>query len=387
MKQRSAAAEQPSAEAAPRGPLRQTAKPRGNERFDGMFMSATSAPMGEIDPFDVGQVIDRHRLRFAVEVAQPLVLISQIQRSGGTLISQLLDGHPQLHAHPGELHIGRPNKYHWPVLDLAQPAEALFDALFERPTVENAARGYQKQSAAEADFDPDYRERVLPFLFDLGLQRRLFLQIAAARPFQRQRDALDAYATSYFNAWLDYQGLYRAPRSVRYWSCFAARLLTQPGNVEAFFADYADGKVITVVRDPVSWFASAQRHSGEYADPEAAMDLWCSSYELLRDSLAGREGSYLMLAFEEAVDATETAMRRVAVFLGIRFRKSMLRPTFNGLPIRSDSSFGARIGVDRSASDRSHAVPPETRTYIQQRAGELHRSLEEVVRRHAKVYK
>ena len=51
-------------------------------------------------------------------VTCPLVLISQVQRSGGTLLSQLLDGHPELHAHPHELKIGYPTKYTWPRIDL-----------------------------------------------------------------------------------------------------------------------------------------------------------------------------------------------------------------------------------------------------------------------------
>ena len=44
-------------------------------------------------------------------VNQPLLLISQVQRSGGTLLSQLFDGHPQVHAHPHELKIGYPEKW------------------------------------------------------------------------------------------------------------------------------------------------------------------------------------------------------------------------------------------------------------------------------------
>jgi hypothetical protein len=38
-------------------------------------------------------------------------LISQIQPSGGTPLSQLADSHPELDAHPHELKIGYPNKY------------------------------------------------------------------------------------------------------------------------------------------------------------------------------------------------------------------------------------------------------------------------------------
>ena len=38
----------------------------------------------------------------------PLLMVSQIQRSGGSLMAQLFDGHPQLYAHPFEIQIGYP---------------------------------------------------------------------------------------------------------------------------------------------------------------------------------------------------------------------------------------------------------------------------------------
>ena len=58
------------------------------------------------------------RVENSVYVRQPLVLISQVQRSGGTLLSQSLDDHPECFAHPNELTWGRPTKYRWPDVDL-----------------------------------------------------------------------------------------------------------------------------------------------------------------------------------------------------------------------------------------------------------------------------
>ena len=59
------------------------------------------------------------------------MLVSQIERSGGTLLSRLFDGHPECHAHPRELEIGYPNKKrHWPPIDLARP-ENWFEMLHE----------------------------------------------------------------------------------------------------------------------------------------------------------------------------------------------------------------------------------------------------------------
>ena len=55
----------------------------------------------------------------AVTIECPLILISQVQRSGGSLLSQLFDGHSMLHAHPYELKIGDRKKYFWPVINLS----------------------------------------------------------------------------------------------------------------------------------------------------------------------------------------------------------------------------------------------------------------------------
>ena len=46
----------------------------------------------------------------------PLVLISQISRSGGTWLSQLFDHHPQVWTHPLELRFGQSRKSDWPEL-------------------------------------------------------------------------------------------------------------------------------------------------------------------------------------------------------------------------------------------------------------------------------
>ena len=163
------------------------------------------------------------RLEHRVEVHEPLVLISQIQRSGGTLLSQLFDGHPECHAHPGELHIGHPKKWNWPCLDLAQP-ESWFATLFEKPAYKALRHGYRKPSSLELDHE------VFPFLFLPRLQKAIFERCIAAGPIGGERDVLDCYFTSYFNAWLDNHNLYGRPK--RAVTAFAARLSSELANVE-----------------------------------------------------------------------------------------------------------------------------------------------------------
>ena len=46
------------------------------------------------------------------KIKNNLIIISQVQRSGGTLLSQLFDSHPQIHSYPSELKLTKP-KFDW----------------------------------------------------------------------------------------------------------------------------------------------------------------------------------------------------------------------------------------------------------------------------------
>ena len=278
---------------------------------------------------------------------EPLVLISQVQRSGGTLLSQLFDGHPEVHAHPGELHIG-PGKAHWPSLEPAAAPESWFDALFEQITLEFLEQGYSKATPGARDagtFD------VFPFQFDVGRQREIFL--GRARPGSSVRDILDAYMTSYFNAWLDNENLRTGPK--RAVTAFAARLAMNKSDLAAYFRDYPDGTLITIVREPRGWFESSRQYQQSHEDVDRAMAAWSRS---TRSSLRARERygeRVIVLSFEQLVLETAPLMRRIARQLGLTFSDDLLVPTFNGRPIRADSSrpvYQYGIVPDRAA-------PPE----------------------------
>ncbi len=175
----------------------------------------------------------RVRLEHVVPVREPLVLVSQIQRSGGTLLSQLFDGHPECHSHPYELKIGHPRKYNWPPLDLGAARDVVRDAVREAVGHAFPAASYNKSAKRRNDFD------VFPFLFLPRLQKAMFEACVEGRRPERERDVLDCYFTSYFNAWLDNQNLYSGPKRVV--TGFTPRLAMEPGNVERFFAAYPDG--------------------------------------------------------------------------------------------------------------------------------------------------
>ena len=193
------------------------------------------------------------RLKHIINIDQPLILISQIQRSGGTLLNQLFDGHHECHTHPHELYIGYPNKFNWPDLKLSDDPEIWFRSLLEKPTIELSREGYTKYSR-EMDVNPD----VFPFLFLPSFQRNIFHSLVTTIDIKSQRNILNCYMTAYFNAWMDNQQFYG---SKKYVVAFTPRVNMHKNSLERFFADYPDGKLISMIREPKNWYVSAHRHA------------------------------------------------------------------------------------------------------------------------------
>lgn len=297
----------------------------------------------------------------------PLALVTQIQRSGGTLVSQLLDGHPELFAHPHEIQIGRPAKWHWPALDLAQAPAQWLSALFERRLPHFVQKGYSK-----ADGNTAAAGRTHPFVFNLPLLCAEFLDDLSRRPATRQRDVLDAYFSAYFTAWTDYQPSGRE----RWFTGFTPRLLGYRESVLGFRRDYPDGLLIACIRDPRSWFVSSSRHDAEYARVDHAMNLWRQSTTAALELMEHRPGSVFVTTYEALTHDTEAEMRRLAARLGIEFTSTLLEPTYLGRPILPNSSFAvAATGVSRHARDSAAMLDAATLATIETEGMALYRDV------------
>jgi len=282
--------------------------------------------LGELGEY---QQLCRSRLDHLVDVREPLVLISQIQRSGGTLLSRLLDGHPECHAHPYELKIGHRRGNLWPALKLDQPG-LWFSVLFEQKAADQLVAGYSKPGRKTMETD------VFPFLFLPRLQKQIFDQCVASRPIERVRDVLDCYFTSYFNAWLDNQNLYSGPKRVV--TAFTPRLSSHRGSTKRFMAAYPDGALVSIVREPRAWYASAFRHKARFAPVGNALAVWRESVEAALDAVRRWGDRVVVLTYEDLVLDTEGVMGRLAERIGISMSPTLLVPTFNGRPVRANSS-------------------------------------------------
>jgi hypothetical protein len=313
--------------------------------------------------------LHRRRLQSIVDVREPLVIITQIQRSGGTLLSRLFDGHPACHVHPSEIHMGGRHKLVWPELRLDDEPAEWFELLYERKLRIYTKKGYSK---APRHLRPGVDYDIAPFLFSPSLQRDIFLQCIGQRRIEHVRDVFDCYMTSLFNAWLDNQNLYGETKKAIIG--FAAGFGSNPANLERFFEVYDDGLIISIVRDPRGWLASAQRYQEKYSDIDMAIDRWRRSTAATLEAKARWRERVAVVSYEDLVLDTERVMKGLAGLIGVTFSPALLSPSFNRLPIRANSSEPVRaygILPGRATAHQS-ALDAATASRIERAVGDLY---------------
>ena len=264
-------------------------------------------------------------------VTEPLALISQVPYSGGMLLNRLFDGHPQVRSHPQELLIGYPEKDRWPKIDVKDDPWRWFEILFENSVFEYAQNGY---------FRREGETETVPFTFLPSLQKEIFLKYVDSIQSVTPRDVFDSYMTSYFGAWLNNQNG-NGPK--KFVTAYGPGLSMLKENMEFFFEVYPDGRLISVVRDPRSWFISAQRHEPEkYGDLKLALNQWEEgALAMLRNK--DRYGDRVcIIKFEDLFNKTNAVMHYLADFLEVKFDDALLVPTFNTFELKGHTTLQSR---------------------------------------------
>jgi len=109
-------------------------------------------------------------------------------------------------------------------------------------------------------------------------------------------------------------------------------------------------KVLVIYRDPTATFASGKvrNYFGGIDRFAEAIDRFPAQIR----SVVGRgDVTLLAIAYEDLVRETESVMRSVAEFIGIRFEPLLVRCTQNGEAVASNSSFLPTETVDRARAD------------------------------------
>lgn len=272
------------------------------------------------------------------------VLVNSLQRSGGTLLARLLDGHSTVASMPFE-YLYAPQKVRFPnedevCADLNELADIQKTLLLEK----NFKRLEQKDF-----FSKDlYTKNKLSFNYSDYLERVRKLAFRSHESADYDR-ALSLAFEAFFQIWRKEESS-NPTVFVNHLSmaCFA--------EAERFYSLVPGGRLIQTVRDPYSWYASMKRHF-EVRDDDvvyltSALHVWLEA--TLRGVAAQHlwPDQYKAISYADMVRAPEKTMRALAEWLSIGWEDVLTEPTIGGEVWGGNSAFGALKGVDSSVLEQ-----------------------------------
>jgi hypothetical protein len=145
-------------------------------------------------------------------------------------------------------------------------------------------------------------------------------------------------------------------------------------GLDRFFSIYPDGRLISILRDPLSWFTSAKGRAPG-SEPGTLLDIWQRSAREMLEARRRFGAQVAVVRFDELVLDTPGVMRRLADWLGIEFDERLLTPTFNGYPVGPNSSFEtSETGVVSAPVERyRELLTDEQQEHIRRECDELYR--------------
>ncbi len=291
--------------------------------------------------------------RHITPVTQPLMLIFDLPTSGGALLNQMFDGHPQLHVHPGEIMLtfaeqektippsGRP--------DPVKRPHQWFSIL-----AQNRVNGHLEEVQKKLDMIDSSQ----PMVFIPYLQRRIFLRYLNSMKSRSLRTLCDAYMTSYFGSWLNYANLYRPDKKfiVGY-----SKIHAKPRNrMKQFFKIYPDGKIAFIIRTPKNRIKANSLHQDKSPlHTRSAIDHWHESTEAMILIKEAFENRVCIIRHKDLIGNTEAVMRHFCQFLSIEYDPLLLNPSFNGLRVKALDYAGIGEDPNDNPAEQSDAAQLE----------------------------
>lgn len=253
---------------------------------------------------------DARQVEAAGDLADRPVFICGAMKSGTTLITQLLDGHPDLLVMPGDCHYAQ-RREQWDG-ELLEALASYWISRFISPSGKPPFWFLGREAAG--------MERFLNYLRHYRSEARL--------------DAFQAVVLA------THAALRPEPPFAKLW------VEKTPEN-EKFAIELAErypkARFIHILRDPLENLASLKRlgefRGKEFHPKRRAKSLMKLFEQAERNARALGAGRYFVLQYAELVGDAEAVMRRLAGFLAIEFGETLLVPTENGRPGIANSMY------------------------------------------------
>ena len=304
-------------------------------------------------------------MRHITPVTQPLVLIDSLPFCGRDPLNQLFDGHPQLHVCPAELKLefdDQKNTSGSKTDPVSNPQK--WFAVLAQESIDTHLEEVHKNL--------DIIGSSQPFVFIPYLQKRIFRRYLKSVTPRNLRTVYNAYMTSYFGSWLNYANL--TGHDKKYIVGLSKTHAIHPERVDQFFEVYPEGRLISVIREPKSWFSSATRQeASQYGEINHALEQWLDSAKSMIENRRQYGDRVCIITFEDLVSRTDPVLHLLVEFLGINFDSILLTPTFNKAPLQTNRSFQPqKTGILPGAEERSETLSSEQLDMIEAMTGDMY---------------
>jgi hypothetical protein len=257
-------------------------------------------------------------------------MISAMYENGGNTTHRMLDGHPELFVYPFESQLGTslvadyltshvPFKYRWPEFPLggdpAQDYELIFD---EEMKVRLRTPERSKFKLADMRLDETHR-------------KQRFVEYISGKPRTRAR-LVEAFFHATFTSWQNV----RATGQEKAWLGYSPVLVL---DTDKIFADFPDGHVIHVVRNPWAGFADTKKRPFPIS-LERYTWTWNLCQHMALTFAEKYPGNFHIVRFEDLIANPRAAMQKLCEQLGIGFADACLTPSWNGVPLKEVYPWG-----------------------------------------------
>jgi hypothetical protein len=249
-----------------------------------------------------------------------LILLSAMYENGGNTLHRMLDGHPELFVYPFESQLGTPLvadflaglvpfRYRWPELPLSGDYPQDYELLYDEE-MKVRLRTPERSKFKHAPLELNELDR-----------KRLFLAALEGRPRTRAA-VVEAFFRATFDSW---KNLRRTDREKAYVGYSPVLVL----DTEKVLADFPNGHIVHVVRNPYSGFADTKRRPFPLSLERYAWT-WNLCQHMALVYAERYPNNFHLLRFEDLVADPRSALASLCERLGVSWSDTCLYPSWNG---------------------------------------------------------
>jgi hypothetical protein len=259
-----------------------------------------------------------------------LIMISAMYENGGNTTHRLLDGHPEVFAYPFESQVGTnlvtdfltsyvPFKYRWPEFSLSGTVEQDYELIFDEE-MKVLLRTPERSKFKSCGLKIDEKARIARFV-----------EIMKGKPRSRA-NLVEAFFRSTFDTWTNFNAKGKEHVYLGYNP-------VQVFDTEKILADFPDGHVIHVVRNPYSGYSDTKKRPYPLSLVRYTWT-WNLSQHMALTYAEKYPHNFHIVRFEDIVADMKGTMARLCSKLNLAWSDTCTAPSWNGTELKQVYPWG-----------------------------------------------